>query len=187
MASKVIFLIVSSLPIHKAIKHCYSVTNYYWGSDLTTKCQNAFDKGKANRELNPLSPGTSKLSESYGTWRRQYDGLNLIESALEDKINIPDDYQLGGWTGADWRGELKRLPEDLAEDLGYRILPGVLSLCDYATATPETAKLAARAEKKHLILLICANGIGPLLLAPQSIETLVLKELVLLDTWLYRF
>ena len=114
---------------------------------MATKCQKAFDKGKANRELNPLSPGNYKLRETYSTWRRQYDGLNLIESALEDKINIPDDYQLGGWTGADWRGELKRLPEDLAEDLGYRILPGVLSLYD-ATATPETAKLAARAEKE---------------------------------------
>ena len=85
---------------------------------MTKKCQKAFDAGKANRELNPLSPGTHKLTETYGTWRRQYDGLNLIESALEDKINIPDDYQLGGWTGADWRDELKRLPEDLAEDLG---------------------------------------------------------------------
>ena len=113
---------------------------------MTKKCRKAFDKGKANRATHPYSPGTSKLSESYSTWRRQYDGLNLIESALEDKIDIPDDYQLGGWTGADWRGELKRLPEDLAEDLGYRILPGVLSL--YATATPETAKLAARAEKE---------------------------------------
>ena len=115
---------------------------------MTKKCRKAFDAGKANRELNPLSPCTYKLTETYSTWRRQYDGLNLIESALEHKIDIPDDYQLGGWTGADWRGEFKRLPEDLAEDLGYRILPGVLSLCDYATATPETAKLAARAEKE---------------------------------------
>ena len=115
---------------------------------MTKKCQKAFDAGKANMELNPLSPGTHKLTETYSTWRRQYDGLNLIESALEDKINIPDDYQLGGWTGADWRGELKRLPEDLAEDLGYRILPGVLSLYDYVTAIPETAKLVGRAEKQ---------------------------------------
>ena len=115
---------------------------------MTKKCQKAFDAGIANRGLNPLSPGTYKLTEIYETWRRQYDGLNLIESALEDKIDIPDDYQLGGWTGADWRSELKRLPEDLAEDLGYRILPGVLSLSDYATATPETAELAARAGKK---------------------------------------
>ena len=115
---------------------------------MTKKCRKAFDAGKANRELNPLSPGNYKLRETYSTWRRQYDGLNLIESALEDKINIPDDYQLGGWTGADWRGELKRLPEDLAEDLGYRILPGVLSLCDYATATPETVRLATRAKKQ---------------------------------------
>jgi hypothetical protein len=115
---------------------------------LTKKCRKAFDAGKANRELNPLSPGNYKLRETYSTWRRQYDGLNLIESALEDKIDIPDDYQLGGWTGADWRGELKRLPEDLAEDLGYRILPGVMSLNDYASPTPETVRLATRAKKQ---------------------------------------
>jgi hypothetical protein len=115
---------------------------------MTKTCRKFFDLGKANRELNPLRAGSYKLEEAYGTWRRRYDALNVIESALEDKIDIPPDYQLGGWTGADWPDELERLPEDLAEDIGYRIVPGVLSLCDYAEATPETATLAARAEKK---------------------------------------
>ena len=135
---------------------------------MTKKCQKAFDAGKANRELNPLSPGTHKLTETYGTWRRQYDGLNLIESALEDKINIPDDYQLGGWTGADWRGELKRLPEDLAEDLGYRILPGVLSLYDYVTAIPETAKLVGRAGKQASGIVNMCEQYRPLIARPTK-------------------
>ena len=86
-----------------------------------------------------------------------------------------------------WPDELERLPEELAEDIGYRILPGVLSLCDYASATPETATLAARAEKKLLISLLSANDIGPPLLALQNDTTLQLKELVLLDTWSFRF
>jgi len=115
---------------------------------MIKKCQKSFDLGKAHREKNPLREGSYKLEEAYDTWRRRYDALNVIESALEDKIKIPADYELGGWTGADWPTELERLPEDLAEDLGYRILPGVLSLCDYAQATPETATLAARTEKK---------------------------------------
>ena len=115
---------------------------------MIKKCQKSFDLGKANREKNPLREGSYKLEEAYDTWRRRYDALNVIESALEDKIKIPADYELGGWTGADWPDELERLPEELAEDIGYRILPGVLSLCDYASATPETATLAARAEKK---------------------------------------
>ena len=115
---------------------------------MTKNCRKSFDSGKANRELNPLRAGSYKLEEAYGTWRRRYDALNVIESALEDKIKIPDDYQLGGWTGADWRDELRRLPENLAADIGYRILPGVLSLCDYSKATSETAKLAAGAEKQ---------------------------------------
>ena len=115
---------------------------------MIKNCQKAFDVGKKNRELNPLRPCSYKLVEADSTWRSQYDALNVIESALEDKIEIPDDYQLGGWTGADWRGELKRLPENLAKDIGYRILPGVLSLCDYAKATSETAELAAGAKKQ---------------------------------------
>ena len=135
---------------------------------MTKKCQKAFDAGKANRELNPLSPGTHKLTETYSTWRRQYDGLNLIESALEVKINIPDDYQLGGWTGADWRDELKRLPEDLAEDLGYLILPGVLSLYDYATATPETAKLVGRAGKQASGIVNMCEQYRPLIARPTK-------------------
>ena len=93
---------------------------------MIKNCQKSFDEGKANRKLNPFRPCSYKLEVAYSTWRRQYDALNIIESALEDKIEIPDDYQLGGWTGADWRGELKRLPENLAKDIGYRILPGVL-------------------------------------------------------------
>ena len=115
---------------------------------MIKNCQKSFDLGKANRELNPLRAGSYKLEEAYCTWRRRYDALNVIESALEDKIDIPADFHLGGWTGADWRDELEQLPEDLAEDLGYRILPGALSLCDYAEATPETATLAAIAERK---------------------------------------
>ena len=59
---------------------------------------------------------------------------------------MPADYLLGCWTGADWRGELERLPEDIASDMGRRVLPGVLALCEYAGATPESAKLAAGAE-----------------------------------------
>ena len=113
--------------------------------------------------------------------------MNVIASALEDTIDIPADYQLGGWTGADWPDELERLPKDLAEDIGYRILPGVLSLFDYAEATPETATLAARAEKKLLISLISAKHIGPPLLALQNATTQQLKELVLLDTLLLRY
>ncbi len=115
---------------------------------MIKNCQKSFDEGKANRELNPLRPCSYKLAEADSTWRRQYDALNMIESALENKIEIPDNYQLGGWTGADWRGELKQLPENLAKDIGYRILPGVLSLCDYAKATSETVKLAAGVRKK---------------------------------------
>ena len=115
---------------------------------MTKHCRKSFDLGKANRGKNPLREGNYKLEEAYYAWRRRYDALNVIESALEDKIDIPADYQLGGWTGTDWPDELVRLPEVLAEDIGYRILPGVLSLCDYAQATPETAKLAKRAEKK---------------------------------------
>jgi len=115
---------------------------------MTKNCRKSFYLGKANRGKNPLREGSYKLEEAYDTWRRRYDALNVIENALEDKIDIPADYQLGGWTGADWPDELKRLPENLAADIGYRILPGVLSLCDYAKATSETAKLAAGAEKQ---------------------------------------
>jgi hypothetical protein len=115
---------------------------------MNKNCQKSFIEGKANRKLNPFRPHSYKLEAAYSTWICHYDALNMIESALEDKKEIPDHYQLGGWTGADWRGELKRLPENLAKDIGYRILPGVLSLCDYAKATSETVKLAAGARKQ---------------------------------------
>ena len=93
---------------------------------MIKKCQKSFNAGKTNRELYPLKPCNNKLTKAHGTWRRQYDAFNIIESALENKIEIPNDYHLGGWTSANWRGELKRLPENLTNDISYRVLPGVL-------------------------------------------------------------
>ena len=113
---------------------------------MTKKCQIAFDVGKAKRALCPLKPSTYKLLEAYRGWQRQYDTLQLLESALDNRTKMPADYLLGCWTGADWRGELERLPEDIASDMGRRVLPGVLALCEYAGATPESAKLASGAE-----------------------------------------
>jgi hypothetical protein len=114
---------------------------------MTKKCRKTFEKGKAKRALYPLESSTYKLLGAYRDWQRQFDALNVIEDALENRIPIPADYQLGCWTGADWRGELERLPESLASDVGWRVLPGVLALCEYAGPTPESAKLAAGAEK----------------------------------------
>ena len=113
---------------------------------MTKKCQKAFTAGKTKRAPHPLGPGTYKLLEAYRDWQRLYDTLKLLENALDNRILIPADYQLGCWTGADWRGELERLPADIASDMGRRVLPGVLALCEYAGATPESAKLASGAE-----------------------------------------
>ena len=77
---------------------------------MTNSCRKSFYLGKANRELNPLHAGRYKLEEAYGTWRRRYYALNVIESALEDKIGVTTDFQLGGWIGADWRDEFDRFP-----------------------------------------------------------------------------
>ena len=113
---------------------------------MPKKCQKAFDTGTVNRAPHPLEPSTYKLLEAYRDWQRLYDTLKLLESALDNRILISADYQLGCWTGADWRGELERLPEDIASDMGRRVLPGVLALCEYAGPTPESAKLASGAE-----------------------------------------
>ena len=144
---------------------------------MTKICRKSFDLGKANRELNPLRACSYKLEEAYCTWRRRYDALNVIESALEYKIDIPADYELGGWTGADWPDELERLPEELAEDIGYRILPGVLSLCDYAKATPETATFAARAEKRASDIVNICERYRPSITRPTKRYNATIKRI----------
>ena len=144
---------------------------------MTKNCRKSFYLGKANRGKNPLREGSYKLEEAYDTWRRRYDALNVIESALEDKIKIPADYELWGWTGADWPTELERLPEDLAEDLGYRILPGVLSLCDYAQVTPETATLAARVEKKASNIVNTCERYRPSITRPTKRYNATVKRI----------
>ena len=135
---------------------------------MIKNCHKSFGTGKANRELDPLKPGSYKLEEAYESWGRQYDALNAIKSDLENKNKILDDHQFGCWTGADWRGELERLPENLAKDIGYRILPGVLSLCDYAKATSGTAKLAAGAEKQASDIVNMCEQYRPSIVRPTK-------------------
>ena len=91
---------------------------------MSKRCQKAFEKGKAKRALYPLEPSTYKLQEAHLGWQRQYDTLKLLESALDNRTEMPADYLLGCWTGADWRGELERLPQNLASDMGWRVLKG---------------------------------------------------------------
>ena len=143
---------------------------------MTNKCRKAFEKGKAKRALYPLEPSTYKLLEAYRNWQRQYDALNVIEDALENRIPIPADYQLGGWTGAEWRGELERLPEDIASDMGRRVLPGVLALCEYAGATPESAKLAAGAEKHASNIIEDCENNRPLIARPTKQRDATIKR-----------
>ena len=67
--------------------------------------------------------------------------------------------------------------QDLAEDLGYRILPGVLSLCDYASATPETVTLAARAAQRASAIVNICERYRPSITRPTKRYNATIKRI----------
>ena len=96
-------------------------------------CKAAFDSGSHDRLNHPLPPGSSyKLIEAYHMWNGRLDALATIETHLISETPIPPNSELNGWMGFEWQNELHKLPEELARDVGWRILPAVKALCETA-------------------------------------------------------
>ena len=69
-----------------------------------------FNAALIERSKSPLPSGEYKLKEAYVTLRNRYSALDVIEDALESKNDIPDNYNLFGWLGHEWRDQLPKLP-----------------------------------------------------------------------------
>ena len=111
-------------------------------------CKTAFDCGYAERRNHPLPPGSSyKLMEAYCTWDERLDALAVIEAHLISDTPIPPSLELNGWMGFEWKDELRKLPENFAHDMGWRILPAVKALCEPAEPSADRQKIANAADQ----------------------------------------
>lgn len=121
----------------------------------------AFDSGSTERRNHPLKPGSSyKLIEAYRTWDERLDALTVIESHLISDTPIPPSLELNGWMGFEWKDELRKLPENLAQDIGWRILPAVKALCEPAEPSAECQNIASAAEQYAEQLVTFSGKLG---------------------------
>ena len=124
-------------------------------------CKTAFDSGSHDRLNHPLPPGSSyKLIEAYRMWDERLDTLATIEAHLISETPIPPYSELKGWMGFEWQNELRKLPEELARDIGWRILPAIKALCAPAEPSADCQKIANAADQyaKNLVTLLDSLG-----------------------------
>ena len=122
----------------------------------------AFDSGSTERRNHPLKPGSSyKLIEAYRNWDERLDALAVIESHLISDTPIPPNWELNGWMGFEWKNELRKLPENLARDIGWRILPAVKALCEPAEPSADRQKIANAADQYAEQLVTFSGKLRP--------------------------
>jgi hypothetical protein len=77
-----------------------------------------------------------RIQEAHDRWREVYEGLQLIESHLEEGTRVPPDSDFGGMLGSEWQPRLAELPERLKTNLSTRVLPAIKACCQHTDAQP---------------------------------------------------
>jgi len=118
-------------------------------------CHDAFGAAKAERNKYPLKSGVYKLDEAQRAISRMYESME----AIGDYLNKPGNYRPGAPLGpcctTDDKGVwIKGLPKQVAELLGYCILPAIAALKgDGIAETDVNGELAsAKANAKQLLI-----------------------------------
>ncbi|ARU01682.1 hypothetical protein [Yoonia vestfoldensis] len=75
-----------------------------------------------------------RIIETRVRWRQVYEGLQLIESCIEQGILVPPDRPFGGMLGREWQLRLAELPEQLRANLKTRVLPAIRACCRHPSA-----------------------------------------------------
>jgi hypothetical protein len=75
-----------------------------------------------------------RIQEAHDSWRKVYEGLQLIESCIDQGCRVPPDGTFGGMLGCEWQPRLAELPERLIANLSTRVLPAIRACCKHSTA-----------------------------------------------------
>ena len=94
-------------------------------------------------------------------WNGRLDALATIETHLISETPIPPNSELNGWMGFEWPNELRKLPEELARDVGWRIHPAVKALCKTAEPSADCQSIAHAADKHAEQLIIFFDKLRP--------------------------
>ena len=94
-------------------------------------------------------------------WDQRLDALATIEAHLISETPILPNSELNGWMGFEWQNELSKLPEELARDVGWRILPAVKALCKTAEPSADCQSIASAADKHTEQLITFFDKLRP--------------------------
>lgn len=111
-------------------------------------CQKAFDEGAADRLKYPLRSGGYKLNErrwKFGRCQETIDAIDKLIVHQRSGSNGPP-LPLGSCTTDDAGWWLKRLPQQVAYDLAYDILPAIDALAKEGCPPHEVAAARREAE-----------------------------------------
>lgn len=117
---------------------------------LYKTCQDAFNAGTSDREDYPLREGEYKLREarySLSGWRSEIDQITAFK---KDKTKR---HGLSHCTSDDAGYWLKRLPETIAHELGYTVLPGISALDGDGVSSHTMSILLHQAKQRAAVLV----------------------------------
>ena len=112
-----------------------------------TPYRDTFTAALIERSKSPLPSGEYKLKEACANLRKRYVALDVIQDALERRMIIPDNYNLFGWLGYEWRDQLPKLPHEIAQSVGYEVLPAIRVMCAEPNASPDLKSYQNTAER----------------------------------------
>lgn len=111
-------------------------------------CHHAYEHALTLRTQYPPKSGKDTLTEVHRTMQRRYEGLNLIESSIDEEIPFPPGFDIRGWTVDDWPYELCKLPMKIAEDLGSCVLPAIRVMCADPNAPTDLKNYLADIDRR---------------------------------------
>ncbi|BDW86633.1 hypothetical protein [Roseicyclus marinus] len=91
-------------------------------------CRRAFEKGQADRRAHPLTSGAYKLRDVIDSLTKDLAAINEIRDYLLNRKGYARPAYLVRCTSDDMAIWLKGLPEDLAHQFGYDVLPAIDAL-----------------------------------------------------------
>ena len=112
----------------------------------STTCHQLFDTVREKRKAHPLSSGGYKLKEAKNRINRLHSLVTTIAERVRTGGKFGETENLGPCMATERGAYLKGIPAQLAELLGYTILPAIAALEGDGVPKAEVQRLLSRAE-----------------------------------------
>jgi hypothetical protein len=118
-----------------------------------TTCHQLFDTAREKRKAHPLPSGAHKLTEAENRINQLHKLVTTITERVRAGEKFEQDENLGPCMATERGAYLKGIPVQLAELLGYTILPAIAALEGDGVPKAEVQRLLSRAETNAQRLL----------------------------------